>query len=133
MGGGEQGGDPLAYFDHIAFNAGPCFAVPYAEDWEVGVRGWTDLGGQPPTLASDATSPYGHSVQQIDRATAGGDYFSPPLDVTGGQTYCVRAAINWLSGAAPFVGIERLVGGTSQGVNCSSGRRSRTSWDRPRW
>jgi len=65
--GGSKGGDPLAYFDHIAFNAGPCFAVPYAEDWEVGVRGWADLGGQPPTLASDATSPYGPSVQSINR------------------------------------------------------------------
>jgi len=74
-----------------------------------------DINAQLPTLASDATSPYGPSVQEIDRATAGGDYLSPALEVVGGQTYCVRAAINWVTGAAPFVGIERFAGGTSQG------------------
>lgn len=87
------------------------------------MSGWTDRNGQPPTLVADPSSSAGQTVQQINRATASGDYFSPLLDVVGGQSYCIRAKIKWVSGAAPFVGVEQNVNGASQGVNWLIGSR----------
>jgi len=91
--------------------------IPYTQDWEAGAGDWSSAQGEAVTLTSDATSPAGSSVQQLDRATSGGDYFSPYLPIVGGQTYCVSAKIKWVSGAAPFVGLERLAGTVSKGVS----------------
>jgi len=115
---GTKGGDPLAYFDGISVDNGSC-TLPYIEDWESGTGGWKDLNGQAPALVTDASSPSGQAVQQVNRAmaTAGGDYFSPRLEVVGGSSYCIRANLKWLSGAAPFVGIEQFANGNSQGIN----------------
>jgi len=46
------------------------------------------------------------TVQQSSprRTGIGGDFFSPVIGVTGGQDYCVQAAIRWVGGGAPFVG-----------------------------
>ena len=40
------------------------------------------------------------------RAASGGDYFSRAITVTGGQTYCVSAALKWSGGGTPFVGLQ---------------------------
>ena len=110
-----KAGASLASFDGLSLAYGAC--EPYVQDWENGAGGWIDGNGQGPTLVSDATSPAGPAVQQLDRATFGGDFFSPPRLVVGGSAYCVRAKIKWISGAAPFVGIERLSEDASLGVS----------------
>ena len=108
--GSSKGGSDLAYLDDIGIAAGACAAaaasVPYVQDWESGTGGWMDRTGNPPTLATDGTSPSGSAVQSIDRATSGGDYSSPWINVTAGQTYCVTVALKWLGGGAPFVGLQ---------------------------
>jgi hypothetical protein len=114
--GASKGGSNLAYLDDIAITAGACAAgasVPYVQGWESGVGGWMDKAGGAPTLVTDATSPSGSTVQSIDRATSGGDYFSPQIDVTGGEVYCVSALVKWVSGGAPFLGVQRFDSGGS--------------------
>ena len=115
---GSKGGDPLAYFDGISLDSGSC-SPPYTQDWEAGTGSWKDLSGQAPTLVADTSSPAGQIVQQVNRATAtaSGDYFAPRLVVMGGYGYCIRANLKWLSGAAPFIGIEQFANGVSQGIN----------------
>jgi hypothetical protein len=116
--GGAKAGSDLVYFDGLAITSGACTSatVSYLENWESGPDGWADMSSQAPTLATDATSPGGPAVQALSRTGSGGDYFSPAINVTGGQTYCVQAAIRWESGGAPFVGLELINDGASQGV-----------------
>jgi predicted MPP superfamily phosphohydrolase len=116
--GGAKGGSDLAYFDGLSLTSGACagVALPYLQNWELGTGGWADMGGLAPTLGADASSPSGSAVQDLSRTGSGGDYFSPVIDVTEGHNYCVKAAIKWTSGGAPFVGIQPIVAGTSQGA-----------------
>jgi len=100
-------GPPLSYLDGLSLDSGSCWSLQYTQDWELGDGDWKDGSGQAPNLVSDTSSPAGQSVQQLDRATAGGDYFSPMLDAVANQTYCVRAKLKWVSGAAPFVGVQQ--------------------------
>ena len=117
-------GENLAYFDGFAISEGACvpptsdagvsadssvppvYSIPYVEQFESGIGGWADKLGASATLASDGTSPAGSAVLSVARAAAGGDYFSPAITVTGGQTYCVSAALKWSGGGAPFVGLQ---------------------------
>ena len=73
--------------------------------------GWLDGAGLPPTVVADANAPSGGPVQQIARATSGGDYFSPWQTVVPGQSYCLQAAVKWVGGGAPFVGVQPTGGG----------------------
>lgn len=114
--GASKGGDPLAYFDALSFDSGACSPMPYFQDWESGAANWQDRSGEAPVLLDDSSSLAGKTVQQIGRATGGGDYFSPILDIDSGETYCVRTKIKWLGGAAPFVGLEQYASNVSQGI-----------------
>ncbi|MDP6716585.1 MAG: hypothetical protein QF368_18440, partial [SAR202 cluster bacterium] len=80
----------------------------YIQDWENGPQGWFGKHGpnDPVVLVDDPTAPSGSMVQQLTRRTGAGDYFSPLIPVTSGQTYCAGAWIKWLSGARPFVGFD---------------------------
>ena len=114
--GASKGGGELVYLDDITVTSGACAAgasMPYVQGWESGVGGWMDKAGGTPTLVTDATSPSGSTVQMIDRATAGGDYFSPQIEVTGGEVYCVSTLVKWVSGGAPFLGVQRFDSGGS--------------------
>ena len=105
--GESKPGENLAYFDGFAITEGACvYSIPYVEQFESGTGGWSDRSGASATLASDGTSPAGASVLSVARATGGGDYFSPAITVTGGQTYCVSAALKWSGGGTPFVGLQ---------------------------
>jgi LmbE family N-acetylglucosaminyl deacetylase len=108
--GAPKGGADLAYFDNFSLTSGACaassVAVPYSEQFESGAGNWTDKSGIAPSLASDNTSPAGPAVMSVTRATSGGDYFSPWIEVTSGQSYCAKAAVNWQGGGSPFVGIQ---------------------------
>ena len=43
----------------------------------------------------------------VSRTSSGGDYFSPWISLTGGQTYCAAVAIKWPgTGGMPFVGVQ---------------------------
>jgi alpha-L-rhamnosidase len=43
----------------------------------------------------------------VTRAASGGDYFSPWIAVTGGQTYCAKTALKWAgTGGMPFVAVQ---------------------------
>jgi hypothetical protein len=121
--GASKAGSNLAYLDDISIAIGACAPtvdggtpppVAYVQGWESGPGGWMDRASNAPTLVTDATSPSGPTVQEIARATSGGDYFSPPIDVTAGQTYCASALVKWVGGGAPFLGIQRLDGSGSQ-------------------
>jgi hypothetical protein len=72
----------------------------FYEDWESGVGAWT--GGV--TLAHDASSLAGPTVQEITTDGGGGQFFSPGITVAAG-TYCLSAWIRWTSGHWPFVGL----------------------------
>lgn len=37
---------------------------------------------------------------------SGGDYFSPPVELAGGQAYCFGGSINWVGGGWPFIGFD---------------------------
>lgn len=91
--GVTKSGADLAYFDGAAITSG---AFPAA--------GWVDKNGNPPVMVDDPNSPSGGQVQEINRSTSGGDYFSPPTSVVAGQTYCVAADLRWVGGGTPFWG-----------------------------
>jgi ABC-type Fe2+-enterobactin transport system substrate-binding protein len=102
--GSTKPGDNLAYFDGVTITSGAC----------AGPGSWLDKDGYPPVMVDDPNSPSGGQVQQVNRATSGGDYFSPWSDVVAGQTYCVNANIRWVGGGTPFVGILRSNIGTTE-------------------
>jgi hypothetical protein len=53
-------------------------------------------------------------VKEFNRATSGGDYFSPWSDVAAGQTCCVAVNIRWVRGGTPFMGIFRAYAATTE-------------------
>jgi len=76
----------------------------FNETWEGGSHGWIDRSDSPPVLVSDPDAP-SNTVQEISRATSGGDYFSPLVEVVAGTD----ADPAMLSRAAAFVrAIDKL-------------------------
>ena len=108
--GAAKGGSNLAYFDAFSLTSGSCvtsLSVPYTEQFESGAGNWADLSGSAPSLANDSSSPAGPTVMSVTRAASGGDYFSPWIAVTGGQTYCAKTALRWAgTGGMPFVAVQ---------------------------
>ena len=103
-------GDNAASFDGFSLTSGACAAsslsVPYTEQFESGAGNWADLSGSAPSLTTDSTSPAGSAVMNVTRSALNGDYFSPWIAMTGGQVFCVEAAVKWLGGGMPFVGLQ---------------------------
>jgi len=108
-------GNNAAYFDGFSLTSGACArSVPYSEQFESGAGNWADLSGNAPSLASDSTSPAGSGVMSVTRAASGGDYFSPWINVTGGQTYCAKTMLKWAgTGGMPFVAVGLSTAPTS--------------------
>ncbi len=113
--GASRGGPDNASFDDFSLTRGACatqpppesYSVPYNEQLEAGAGGWADQSGQPPALATDATSSAGATVMAVTRSASGGDYFSPWIAVTGGESYCASVALKWAgTGGTPFVAIQ---------------------------
>jgi hypothetical protein len=94
--GAPKAGNNLAYFDGVSITAGGCASAV-----------WVDKEGIPVVMVADPNAPSGGPVQRVDRNASGGDYFSPAITVTAGQTYCVAADIKWVGGGTPFIGILR--------------------------
>jgi hypothetical protein len=83
-------------------------AAAYEQNWESGAAGWLGKLGDQPIISIDPTAPSPPHAQVINRVAGGGDYFSPAIPVTAGNTYCVAAWINWTGGGWPSLGFNRL-------------------------
>ncbi|HEV2756944.1 MAG TPA: endonuclease/exonuclease/phosphatase family protein [Actinomycetota bacterium] len=57
-------------------------------------------------LVQDREAPSPITAQAISRVASGGDYFSPPIELTGGQPYCFGGSIKWIGGGWPFIGFD---------------------------
>ena len=81
----------------------------HLETFEAAQTGWFSKHGtsDPVTFVVDASAPSPTHVQQVARLDSGGNYYSPFVDLPGGQTYCVAGWINWESGGWPFIGIDK--------------------------
>ena len=79
----------------------------YEQGWENGTSGWSATNGYSFELVDDPSSPFPPKVHKITQAGAGGNYFSPFIDVQAGRTYIVSGWIKWESGNTPFIGIDR--------------------------
>ncbi len=102
----RKDGDSISYLDNIEIKPGYCEqpdgAVLFSETWDEAVKGWTDVGGQPVALTSEAAAPLMGNAQKVARSRDDGDYVSPAFPISGGQI-CVSSSIQWLGGGAPFV------------------------------
>jgi LmbE family N-acetylglucosaminyl deacetylase len=122
--GGVLPGANSASFDGFSLTQGACgTSVIYAQDWEHGVAGWADGTGNAPALASDGTSAAGSAVMSVTRSASNGDYFSPWIAMTGGQVFCVEAAVRWLGGGMPFIGLQTSSGSAPMWIIGASGNR----------
>jgi hypothetical protein len=81
-------------------------AVEYIQDWESGAAGWYSKHGSsdPVTIIFNSEAPSPTMVQQITRMDSWGNYFSPLIPITPGETCCIGGWINWVSGGWPFIG-----------------------------
>lgn len=84
----------------------PSMQPLYRHDWR-SAGGWISKFGpqDAPRIVADAASPSGRA-KRLDRATAGGHYFSPPIALTNARTYCLDVALRWEGGAWPAVGVD---------------------------
>ena len=88
-----------------------------SNDFETGIGTWHSKWGpsDPVTVVVDPTAPVGPHVVKVTRLDSGGEYFTDPLAIQGGKTYCFSGRMRWVSGGWPYFGIDAFGSGPGVG------------------